>query len=299
MSHFPFFNKLTRCIATTLLLTTTRTAMAWTVHVSSKEHRAGDMVDALRSRGIVAQKTDLQVADVAFTRNDMTYVQAEIKKARDMVASITDCRYHEQSAAMAEVRVPFNFYLIMGYKPPDAFGAGDESKVQHALTRLQLSGPMNLGNVSHLGVVYLTSPESLIEWITYVHKNLVDDPERTTGVFAPLSSRVKHNFGTKPAHRGQARVYIEMLSRVTGIAEDKAKALTLHFPTMSLLLTWLREAASQEDIVTHLKGLKTGLADKAAESLYTQLLSPQEMRFTWTSPTSVGRKKRARASLQD
>jgi ERCC4-type nuclease len=266
--------------------------MSWTVHISSKEKGAKDLVATLVDRHIDAHRTDVEVADIVMTRGDRTYVHAEIKKASDMLASITDCRYHEQSAAMAESRVPFTVYLVEDYRAPCRFSPADETKIQHALTRLQLSGPMNTGSRSHIGVVYLTTPTALVDWIVYVHKNLVEDPATTDGIFAPLSSRVKHNFGTKPSRRDQARVYVEMLSRVSGLAEDKAKALAAVYPSMSALTAWLRGAQTQSEMVAHLRGLKIGLADKAAEALYTQLLAPSEQTVIWTTSMARGGKRK-------
>jgi hypothetical protein len=69
---------------------------------------------------------------------------------------------------------------------------------------------------------------------------------------------------------GQARVYVEQISRITGIADEKAKVLAKAFPTMCMLLDFLRQTS-----------LKVGLGKKAAEMLYTQLLSREEQKFVF------------------
>ena len=76
----------------------------------------------------------------------------------------------------------------------------------------------------------------------------MDDPVLTDGVLAPLTENVKHAFGTKPANRGQARVYVEQISRM-GIADEKAKVLAKAFPTMCMLLDFLRGCETPKEVV--------------------------------------------------
>jgi hypothetical protein len=131
----------------------------------------------------------------------------------------------------------------------------------------------------------------VLEWIKYVHRNLVENPEASDGVFAPLCENVRHHYGPKPPKRDQAQVYVEQLARLSGISEAKAQSLAAVFPSLSELLRFLREAPDQRAVVQRLRDQRLGLADKAAEALFCQLLSPAERPFEWAPGTKV---KRAR-----
>ena len=272
-------------------------AAAWEVLVSSKEPGALELVERLRATGMHARRCDIALCDVAFAKNGKTYVHAELKNHRDFLASISsDCRYQEQTASMAEAAVPFTFYLVQGYTSPAPL-VEDQRKIQHALTRIQMSSSLQhveQNKRAHIGTVPLTTPDALFEWIAYVHQNLVTEPDLTDGVFAPLSENVKHTYGTKPAHRDQARVYVEQLSRVTGIAEEKARAIAKTFPSWTQLLAFLQTAESVPCLVDHFKALKIGLAHKGVENLYKQLLHPDEQTLEWppSSSTATARKSK-------
>jgi hypothetical protein len=257
----------------------------WTVLVSSKEPNAQDLVGRLEAAGIRATRHDVPLCDIVFVLGGKTFVQAELKSQRDLLASITvDCRYHEQTASMSVSGVPYTFYLVHGYRPGGGVFDAEQCKLEHAITRVQLSGSLNAATQSgrtHIGLVPLTSQDGVFSWIQYVHKNLVEDPVLTDGVLAPLTENVKHAFGTKPANRGQARVYVEQISRITGIADEKAKVLAKAFPTMCMLLDFLRGCETPKEIVKRLSAMKVGLGKKAAEMLYTQLLSAEEQKFVF------------------
>ena len=262
---------------------------SWTVLVSSKENNAKDLVQRLEAAGISASTHDLSLCDIVFVRDGKTYVQAECKSPRDLLASITvDCRYHEQTASMSVSRVPYTFYLLHGYRPGSGIFDAEQVKIEHAMTRVQLSGSLNAAQQSetsrtrtHIGMVPLTSQDAVFSWVQYVHKNLVEDPVLTDGVLAPLTENVKHAFGSKPANRGQYRVYEEMLSRVTGIAEEKARAVAKAYPTMTSLLDFLRGCETPKEVVKSFSALKVGLGKKAAEHMYTQLLGTDEQKFAF------------------
>ena len=259
--------------------------MVWTVLISSKEPNAQDLVARLVEAGISANTHDLAVCDIVFELDRKTYVQAEIKTQRDLLASITvDCRYHEQTASMSVSGVPYTFYLLRGYRAGPGILNAEQIKIEHAMTRAQLSGSLNATQQStrtHIGMIPLTSEDGVFSWIQYVHKNLVEDPVLTDGVLAPLTDNVKHAFGSKPANRDQSRVYAEMLSRITGIAIEKARALSRVYPTMSILIEFLHQCETPAEIVKSFSALKIGLGKKAAEHVYVQLLRNDERKFTF------------------
>lgn len=261
-------------------------SLEWTVLISSKEPHALDMVARLQRENICARRHDIDVCDIVFVKNGQTYVQAEMKSQRDLLASITsDCRYHEQTASMSVSSVPYTFYLLHGYKAPFGIFDMEQVKIEHAMTRVQLSASLKAAeacNRTHIGLVPLTSRDALFSWIKYVHKNLVEDPTLTDGVFAPLTDNVKHAFGTKPSNRDQSRVYVEQLSRITGIADEKAKEIAKAFPSMSQLLTFLRKCETPKELTKFLSSLKVGLGKKAAEMMYKQLLSQEEQHFIFS-----------------
>jgi len=261
---------------------------SWTVLVSCKENNANDLVQRLQTAGISARTHDLALCDIVFVRDGKTYLQAELKSPRDLLASITtDCRYHEQTASMSVSGVPYTFYLLHGYRPGSGIFDAEQVKIEHAMTRVQLSGSLNAvqqqseASRTHIGMVPLTSQDGVFSWIQYVHKNLVEDPVLTDGILAPLTENVKHAFGSKPANRSQSRVYEEMLSRVTGIAEEKARALSKTYPTMTLLLDFLRGCDTPKEVVKSFSALKVGLGKKAAEHVYVQLLASDEQKFAF------------------
>jgi ERCC4-type nuclease len=257
--------------------------MMWTVHISSKEPGVDALIEKLASQSVSAVRTDLQVCDVAFVRDGRTYVHAEMKKYTDLVASVKDCRYHEQSAAMAEARVPYTFYLVRDIRPPPMVTQPEQIAVQHAMTRVQLSGPLPSSPTrTHMATVYMTADESFLQWIIYVHKILVDDPQATDGVVAPLCEHVVHSFGTKPSGRDQRRVHVEMLSRISGIGYEKARSLGLVFPSMKRLLDWLMSLSSSQDLMDSLRLKNLSLTTTAARAMYTQLLDTDEQPFVWT-----------------
>lgn len=255
----------------------------WTVLVSCKEPNAQSLISRLKAADIQAERHDVPLCDVVFTKNGKTYVQAELKTHRDLLASITtDFRYHEQTASMSVSKVPYTFYLLHDYKAACGVFDVDQRKIEHAMTRVQLSGSLNAaheGKRTHIGMVPLTSQDGVFAWIQYVHKHLVDDPSLTDGVFAPLTENVKHAFGTKPANRDQGRVYVEQLSRITGIADEKAKEIAKAFPTMLKLLTFLQNCQTPKEIVKFFSAKKVGLGKKAAQMMYMQLLGPDEQNF--------------------
>jgi ERCC4-type nuclease len=127
---------------------------AWKVLVSSKEKDADALLARLRESGLDAEKLDIAVCDVAFVKDGKTYVQAELKTLRDMIASIGDCRYHEQSASMSESGVPFTFYLIRGCRAGD-LTSHEQVSLEHSLTRVQLSASKPQGKYTHIATVYL------------------------------------------------------------------------------------------------------------------------------------------------
>ena len=274
----------------------------WKVLVSSKEPDALVLVSRLLEEGIPAERYDIPVCDIAIVKGDRTYVQAEMKTQRDLVQSIvTDCRYHEQTASMSVSGVPFTFYLLHGYKAAFGISMEDQVKVEHGMTRAQLSSSIakvqlspsesdseqfpltddEPGNIprTHIGCIPITSPDGVFLWIKYVYRNLVEDPQLSDGIFAPLTENVKHAFGSKPAARSQHQVYVEQLSRLTGIGEEKAREIAKWFPSMGRLLDFLRGCESSKQLVKHFTSLKAGLGPKACERMYTQLLSKEERKF--------------------
>jgi hypothetical protein len=266
--------------------------MVWKVLISSKEPDALVLAARLHGVGIPAERYDIPVCDIAIVKGDRTYVQAELKTQRDLVQSIvTDCRYHEQTASMSISGVPFTFYLLHGYKAAFGVSLDDQVKVEHGMTRAQLSSSLSKvrdlfsdGEPSsiprtHIGCIPITSPDGVFSWIQYVYKNLAEDPEIADGVFAPLTDNVKHAFGSKPAARAQVQVYVEQLSRLTGIGEEKAREIARWFPSMGRLLDFLRGCESSKQLVKHFTSLKAGLGPKACERMYTQLLSSEERKF--------------------
>jgi ERCC4-type nuclease len=255
----------------------------WRVHISSKEPGADDLVSRLEMCGISATRTDMPVCDVAFVYADRTHVHAEIKSYSDLLASIKDGRYREQSASMAHSGVPFTFYLIRGCIAPPGVSPEEQTKLQHAMTRVQLSGPLPVTpHRTHMATIYLTTSDGVFGWIKYVHGILLSDPIEAGGVVAPLSDTLRHEFGSKAGARTQAKVYGEMLGRLSGVGPEKARAVASSFPSMARLIEWLRSHTSQADLVTALRMLNPGLADRVAERLYTEILMPDERRFDWT-----------------
>lgn len=261
----------------------------WKVLVSSKEKNCDELVERLKQDTIDAAKSNLEVCDISFVWGDRTFVQAELKTLRDMVASITDCRYYEQSAAMSESKVPFTFYLIHGARAPGLLEE-EQVKLQHAMTRVQASGQMS--SETHISTVYITSRDGIFEWIRYVYKKLQSDPENHGRIMAPLTEQVRHNFGSKPANRSQSRVYIEQLSRLTGIGEDKARSIAKRWSSFSVLCSFLRECVDQTTLIRELQILKCGLGSHAAKSLYLQTLSDDERGWQWNDECQKKKRKR-------
>lgn len=261
--------------------------------VSSKEKNCNELVAELMSRGIAAERYNLELCDLAFVKDGKTYVHAELKKIKDFIASIgSDCRYYEQTASMQEAGVPYTFYLIEGMMYPAYVTAEEKKAMQHAATHIQMTGsPKKETNNSHIGVVYLST--SVVDWVAYVFKNLVEDPALSDSIFAPLSQNVRHNYGSKPSARDQHRVYVEQVSRFTGISETKARLVAQHFPSMSRLVEFLRTAEDACSIVKRLQDLKVGLGPKAAEALYTQLLAEEERPFVFEL---LGKKRKRQVS---
>lgn len=295
-------------------MATTVATGGWKVLISSKEPDALVLVSRLLEEGISAERYDIPVCDIAIVKGDRTYVQAELKTQRDLVQSIvTDCRYHEQTASMSVSGVPFTFYLLHGYKAAFGISVDDQVKVEHGMTRAQLSSSLakvqppapleppepppepeqfeivdgagessgEPGNVprTHIGCIPITSPDGVFLWVKYVYRNLVEDPQLSDGVFAPLTENVRHAFGSKPAARSQTQVYVEQLSRLTGIGEEKAREIAKWFPSMGRLLDFLRGCDSAKQLVKHFTALKAGLGPKACERMYTQLLAKEERKF--------------------
>lgn len=258
----------------------------WRVLVSDKEKLAKRWITDLGARGIGPVVIHpLAVADVAFVWDDKTYVQAEFKSLPDMLASIRDGRYQQQSAALEESGVPFTFWVVHGFMTPSNVCVEEQVKVQHALTRLQLTGP---ASSRHLCVVYLTTEDPLPDWIAYVFRCLSQqNPALDDRVMAPLSQRIAHSFTSKAGQRSQADVFAEQLCRIDGVGNTKSRQLASAFPSMSVLIGRLQSCTTAQEVTALL-----GVGTSVARSVYHQLLSSEERRFVWEP--EAGKKTRKR-----
>ena len=251
--------------------------MSWTVYISSKEKDAQQQVDRLVARGISAARRDLPLADVAFVHDGKTYVHAEFKTVADMVASIKDGRYRAQSAALEEAGVPYTFYMVHGLLMP-GIDSTQQQSVQHALTRLQLTGNVSTTAATqrtHLSVVPISTPDGLHDWIVYVYENLVGDPSIADAVTAPLSDRIQHAYVAKKRVREQDEVFEEQMARLSGIGPKRARCITAACPTMTRLMETLHKSSSVKDLLQAIPGL----GPQSAALLYTQMLAPDERAF--------------------
>lgn len=246
------------------------TEQMWTVWISSKEPGAAVLAEQLRVRHVNAEVKNIEVSDICFVHGGKTYIQAEIKGAKDFLSSIKDCRYYEQSASIAESQVPFNFYLVKDFRSPPGIDLQEDTVLQHAVTRLQLSGAMNVTNPSrcHIAVVYITTVNGIMEWVHYVSQHVVTTP--LNGVFAPLSENVRHNYGSKPRHRRQHDVWVEMLARVSGISVVKARRIASYHPSMASMVKLLESVDSEASLIEKTKHLKVGR--NAVLALYHQIV---------------------------
>ena len=248
----------------------------WRIVVSNKEKDAVETVERLCALGVAAERGHLEVADVAFQRDDRTVAQAEFKTVADMLASIQDCRYHEQAAALEASGVPLSFYVIHGMRAPPNVSEEEQLKLEHAMTRVQGSSP-------GIATVYLTSQGGRVAWIRYVAQKLAEGAtagaDAVGGTMAPLSEHVRHNFGSKPAGRDQAAVYVQQLGRITGISERRAQAIAARWPSWGALVEFLRGVESYAALLETMRGLGCGLGPEAVRRIYEQTLAADQRAF--------------------
>lgn len=220
----------------------------------------------IRLAGLECDVEDISLADIAFEEDGKTYLQAEIKKYADMLASIKDQRYFQQSASMEISDVPFTFYLVVVPGHLSQFTDDEQKKVEHALTHLQLTGNIDS---SHIGTIFLTSEDPIFSWIYYVSQKL-----RPSGLEAPLSKHVKHVFTSKNSSRTQRDVFKEQLCRINEVSEKRSKILVDRFENMSNLIHFL-ETHTEREILTEL--LSIGINCSCGTMLMRQILTNEQI----------------------
>lgn len=254
----------------------------WTLFVDCKEPKAEAICEDLRAYSVNAEPgnredwlgssgtpvegevRNLSIADYWFVKDGKVWAIIERKTVSDMVASIQDDRYKDQAARMLKSEVPFKYYLIVG----DFFALDGPvfQKVWSALTHLQMH--------TQMGVMCAPKPGYVTPFLVRFYQYLADNPtpEHLT---APLVEQIQVAC-KKRKMDNQKNVYLTQLSVISGMSEDKAKAILELYKDMPTLIRAYESCKRDWDRKFMLKDIqvkKTKIGPVLSERIYSCIMN--------------------------
>lgn len=211
---------------------TDTTTWKWKCMISSNQRNRVELQEALTQRRVESHVAPLHVGDYAWDYGPKRWVLLESKTVTDLVQSLVDGRYRDQTARLLQVDVPFVFYILVGdwtlYHRYSHQRQNVEQAVASAMVHVQL--------VQKVRFVLVPNEHMVADVLVAIHKHVSAACEMTPeSLTAPWTESVELR-GAKRKGNSQSIVFAAQLTCIEGVSEERAIAIMTKYPSWSSLL---------------------------------------------------------------
>jgi ERCC4-type nuclease len=237
----------------------------WTLYIDAKEPKASkELAEELRSYNMNTEVSDMAVGDYWMVKDGKIYCSVERKKMADLLASIPDGRYTDQTARMLKSEIPHLFFLVIG--SIEALDGPDKQRVNSAMLHLQMHRNIKVAYLDHEGHVK--------PFFVKMHQYLCEDPS-IDRITAPLIEHVQANCRKKKLDTHKD-VFTAQLMCVHGVSEAKANCIANMYDDFPTLIKTYESLPDEQQRISLLKDVPCGkqkLGPVLSERIYRCIMN--------------------------
>lgn len=234
------------------------TSTGWVLHIDCKEPNAPELAEEIRSFNIETKVDNLAICDYWYyettahltvfrlTKEGKVWCGVERKKLADLLSSIQDGRYKDQTSRILKAGIPHSFFLVVG--SIEALDGPDSQKVQHAMLHLQMYQNIKVAYVPHVGFVK--------PFFVKMHQYLCEDPSLERFSY-PLIENLQ-NICRKRKLDTHKDVFPAQLMCIHGVSEGKATVICAVYCDFAALIQAYGALPEEKQKIAMLKDLQAG-----------------------------------------
>ena len=234
-----------------------------------------DMILELQNRVTNVSLENLELGDFIIKNNkDETILLFERKSLADLISSIKDGRYNEQSFRLSQCELDnkYIYYIIEGNILNFC------NKENETAKKMLFSSMLSLSYKKGFSILHTTSPVETIEYIVRFYDKLKSESEKSEKSENTITSQSPENTysnvvkTSKKSNITTENINEIMLIQIPGISIQVAKSLMVKFKTIIELTNALKENNKCLDsIIIDYEGGKRKLSKSVIKNLLTFL----------------------------
>ena len=234
-----------------------------------------DMILELQNRVTNVSLENLELGDFIIKNNkDETILLFERKSLADLISSIKDGRYNEQSFRLSQCELDnkYIYYIIEGNVLNFC------NKENETAKKMLFSSMLSLSYKKGFSILHTTSPVETIEYIVRFYDKLKSESEKNEKSENTITSQSPENTysnvvkTSKKSNITTENINEIMLIQIPGISIQVAKSLMVKFKTIIELTNALKENNKCLDsIIIDYEGGKRKLSKSVIKNLLTFL----------------------------
>ena len=234
-----------------------------------------DMILELQNRVTNVSLENLELGDFIIKNNkDETILLFERKSLADLISSIKDGRYNEQSFRLSQCELDnkYIYYIIEGNILNFC------NKENETAKKMLFSSMLSLSYKKGFSILHTTSPVETIEYIVRFYDKLKSESEKSEKSENTITSQSQENTysnvvkTSKKSNITTENINEIMLIQIPGISIQVAKSLMVKFKTIIELTNALKENNKCLDsIIIDYEGGKRKLSKSVIKNLLTFL----------------------------
>jgi len=235
-----------------------------------------DMILELQNRVAKVSLENLELGDFLIkNKKDETILIFERKSLADLISSIKDGRYNEQSFRLSQCELDNKniYYIIEGNVLNFC------NKENETAKKMLFSSMLSLSYKKGFSILHTTGTQETIEFIVRFYEKLASDSEKSEKSEKPITSpspESTYSNVVKPSKKSNIttdNINEIMLIQIPGISIQVAKSLMVKFKTIRELTNALYEDNKCLDsIIIDYEGGKRKLSKSVIKNLLTFLL---------------------------
>ena len=231
-----------------------------------------DMILELQNRVTNVSLENLELGDFIIKNNkDETILLFERKSLADLISSIKDGRYNEQSFRLSQCELDnkYIYYIIEGNILNFC------NKENETTKKMLFSSMLSLSYKKGFSILHTTSPVETIEYIVRFYDKLKSESEKSENTITSQSPENTYSNVVKTSKKSNItteNINEIMLIQIPGISIQVAKSLMVKFKTIIELTNALKENNKCLDsIIIDYEGGKRKLSKSVIKNLLTFL----------------------------
>lgn len=231
-----------------------------------------DMILELQNRVTNVSLENLELGDFIIKNNkDETILLFERKSLADLISSIKDGRYNEQSFRLSQCELDnkYIYYIIEGNILNFC------NKENETAKKMLFSSMLSLSYKKGFSILHTTSPVETIEYIVRFYDKLKSENEKSENTITSQSPENTYSNVVKTSKKSNItteNINEIMLIQIPGISIQVAKSLMVKFKTIIELTNALKENNKCLDtIIIDYEGGKRKLSKSVIKNLLTFL----------------------------